>query len=298
MDFEKELAAFLDRQPPLPSPVLNESIRYSLLNPGKRIRPRLSRAVGRWVDLPEAVALRPAIAVELAHVFTLIHDDLPCMDNDDFRRGKPSNHKAFGESIALLAGDGLMALAVDALLELNSPAQAWNPKAILECISVFTKALGVHGVMGGQAMEALVESNPSLELLRTMHHRKTGDLFWASIMMPARLAGVHGDASKALEEFSRAIGAAFQIADDLEDFKNDGEQSPKNIAFYTSTHWKPSDVARETASKLKEAVQALELFWSPLAAAADRPPLHSDESETLISISKEVLSKLLPWTAE
>ena len=121
MNIEQHLSETLERffqtQEGFTPPHLQESIRYSLLSPGKRIRPRLLLASGQMLDVPHQALLPAAIAVEMVHCFTLIHDDLPCMDNDDFRRGIPTNHKKFGESLALLAGDSLMALAIDVFLE-------------------------------------------------------------------------------------------------------------------------------------------------------------------------------------
>lgn len=246
---------------------LAESIRYSLLAPGKRIRPRLALACARMIGLDPAAALPAALAIEMIHCFTLIHDDLPCMDDDDFRRGRPSNHKVYGDALALLAGDALMMVALDTLTEAASHAQ---PQAFARALRRFTWASGPRGVIGGQAAESLLGPASTLAELEKMHAMKTGALFSASLLIPKDLAGVPdtGARGESIERFACELGLAFQIADDLEDAEKEAKE-PTSILSYVSADQARSDTLR----RLKAATQALGEAWgatqsSELAAIA------------------------------
>lgn len=210
---------------------------YSVLGPGKRIRPRLVLATAEAIGLSRERAMPAACALELVHCFTLIHDDLPCMDNDDFRRGRPSNHKKFDEATALLAGDALIPLAYEVLLEsgkCGTPADA-----ILEAIKTLSWASGVRGVIGGQAAETALLKNPSLSGLESMHFQKTGALFVAALTLPCDLAEISSTnvVYRAFRNYGAALGLAFQIADDLEDLEDSTKNplsDPKSILHYLS----------------------------------------------------------------
>jgi geranylgeranyl diphosphate synthase type II len=196
---------------------LVEAMRYSLLAPGKRIRPLLALAAA------EAVAPRPVgdevrlacAAVELVHCYSLIHDDLPAMDDDDFRRGRPSNHKVFGDAIAILAGDALLTLAFDWIAEAGDRAP--NPQGFLRATSALAAGAGARGMVRGQARD-LGEPPPDTAAgLETLHREKTAALFRAALEVGGAAAGATPDALALLGRFGVAYGVAFQHADDLDD---------------------------------------------------------------------------------
>jgi geranylgeranyl diphosphate synthase type II len=234
---------------------LAESIRYSLLAPGKRIRPRLALACARLLGLDSRAAMPAALAIEMIHCFTLIHDDLPCMDDDDFRRGRPSNHKVHGEAIALLAGDALMVLAMETLLEAAAFVQ---PAALQRALKRLCWASGPRGVMGGQAAEALLGPASPLEQLRQMHAMKTGALFSAALLMPMDLAGLQPESprARALERFAAELGLAFQVADDLDDADEEADRHTSVLR-----HMSAEQARDDTCARLKEATRALEAAW-------------------------------------
>jgi len=256
---------------------LRESIRYSLLAPGKRIRPRLALACGQMLQIHPLAALSAGAAIEMIHCFTLIHDDLPCMDNDDFRRGRPSNHKVYGESLALLAGDALMACALDTLLLSRDSVPADH---LLSALDRFSWASGARGVMGGQAQEFLLTAQSTRPQLETMFAGKTGALFSASLEIPMALAGLSDETreGKVISRFAAELGYAFQVADDIEDAEAPGSresEKPQSILFYISA----KQAAQETYSRLLRATDELKLCFGSKALA-------------LNAIAQEVLQKL------
>jgi geranylgeranyl diphosphate synthase type II len=175
-----------------------------------------AEALGR----PPETTLALASAVELIHTYSLIHDDLPCMDNDDYRRGKPTNHKIYGEAGALLAGDALLTRAFDVL------AQAPVPQAA-QAVSLLARAAGAHGMVGGQALD-IESAQPSVELLTEIHKRKTGALIAVSVEAAAVLCAAEPAQIQALSKFGGHLGMAFQLADDLQDFN---PAKPEKISF-------------------------------------------------------------------
>lgn len=213
------------RMAPTPLP---EAMRYATLDGGKRVRASLAYAAGEAVGAPDAALDVPACAVELIHAYSLVHDDLPCMDNDDLRRGKPTCHKAYGEATALLAGDALQSLAFELLA--NDPALAVNAALRLRMIALLGQAAGSQGMAGGQAID-LASGGRELALaqLEDMHLRKTGALIRAAVLLGAHCREGVGPAKlKALEDYSRAIGLAFQITDDILDVEGQAETLGKN----------------------------------------------------------------------
>ena len=196
---------------------LHESMRYSLEAGGKRIRPVLCfascEAAGGAGVLARAEA--PAAALELIHTYSLIHDDLPCMDDDDFRRGKPSNHRVFGEALAVLAGDGLLTRAFGILGE----AEEIEPSARVAMVAVLAEAAGSLGMVGGQAADVAAEGAADVDLptLQFIHTHKTGALFGASCRLGALAAGAEDAAVRRLERLGEKLGLAFQIVDDMLD---------------------------------------------------------------------------------
>lgn len=192
---------------------LEEAMRYSLLAGGKRIRPVLALATARAIGEPAANVLPIAAALELIHTYSLIHDDLPAMDDDDLRRGRPTCHKAFGENVAILAGDGLYAEAFRHVLE----QQAGEPAAILAAVRELAAATGVNGMVGGQYLD-VTDAARDATGLRHLHALKTGRLIGASVMCPLLLAPSQAPATiEAFRSFASELGVLFQIVDDILD---------------------------------------------------------------------------------
>jgi geranylgeranyl pyrophosphate synthase len=210
---EAALAERLPRRSDL-SPALIEAMRYATLGGGKRLRPLLTCAAATSLGADVSRALGPACAVEFIHAYSLIHDDLPAMDDDDLRRGRPTVHVAFNEAIAILAGDALQSLAFETLLDdATLPLQAR-----LDMASVLARAAGWQGMVGGQAFDMDATGNAiSLDALERMHRGKTGALLCASVELGAIAAGADERRRSALRDFGAAIGLAFQIVDDLLD---------------------------------------------------------------------------------
>ena len=207
---------------PLSAPAgLGEAMRYAVLDGGKRLRPLLTLAAARAVagatDVP--AALRSACAVELIHAYSLVHDDMPCMDNDVLRRGKPTVHVAYGEAQALLAGDALQALA----FELLTPDDGSVAPAVqARLCAALARAAGHHGMAGGQAIDlAHVGLAMTEAALRDMHRRKTGAMLEVSVHMGALSAGADGPTLACLQRYAQAIGLAFQVVDDILDVTAD-----------------------------------------------------------------------------
>jgi geranylgeranyl diphosphate synthase, type II len=210
-----------------PASRLTEAMRYSLLAGGKRLRPILVIASCEAVGGHTGVALGYACALEMIHTYSLVHDDLPCMDNDDLRRGHPTNHKVFGEAIALLAGDGLLTDAFG-LFTRSARSAGVAAEAIVDVIAELADACGSSGMVGGQALDLLAEGRSlTQQELEYLHSRKTGALFVTSVCGGARLGG--GDAAQLqlLRNYAAALGLAFQIADDLLDVEQTTEQLGK-----------------------------------------------------------------------
>jgi geranylgeranyl diphosphate synthase, type II len=193
---------------------LEEAMRYSLLAGGKRIRPVLALATATALGLDRTSMLPLAAAIELIHTYSLIHDDLPAMDDDDLRRGRLSCHKVFGDDVAILAGDGLYAEAFSLLLS----APLGEPADVLAAAAALAAATGVAGMVGGQFMDVAGTAGSSAEGLRRLHELKTGRLIAASIECPLLLAGSHKPVTiSAFRAFAGELGVLFQIVDDILD---------------------------------------------------------------------------------
>lgn len=221
-----EIQELLDRRVAIPSPDqggdpgrLMESIRYSLLSPGKRLRPVLGLAAAQAVGaaLTEPVRIATA-AIELIHCYSLIHDDLPAMDDDDMRRGKPTNHKAFGEATAILAGDGLCTLAFEWIAEAGKKAGPDQAAAYLDACLVLAQAAGAPaGMVRGQGRDLGEAAPKTLQQAEVLHAEKTGALFRAAVEIGAVVGGATPEERQALVNFGQAYGIAFQHADDISD---------------------------------------------------------------------------------
>ncbi len=214
-----ELAALLEARmaPPADGDPgrLVESMRYSLLAPGKRIRPLLALAAAETVGRIDDDVRLACASVELIHCYSLIHDDLPAMDDDDFRRGRPSNHKAFDEATAILAGDGLLTLAFDWIAEAGE--RAGKPDRYLRAARALARGAGVRWMVRGQARDLGEPPPTSLAALELLHAEKTAALFRAALEVGAQAAGASPEAVTALARYGTAYGIAFQHADDRDD---------------------------------------------------------------------------------
>ena len=194
---------------------LGDAMRYAVLDGGKRLRPLLVLAAAEAVGGQPAAALRAACAVELIHAYSLVHDDMPCMDNDVLRRGKPTVHVQFGEAQALLAGDALQALAFELLLPGDGSVDDATAARLCRLLAL---AAGAHGMAGGQAIDlASVGLRLDQAQLEDMHRRKTGALLKGSVMMGAATGTPPAAAQAALEDYGAALGLAFQVVDDILD---------------------------------------------------------------------------------
>jgi geranylgeranyl diphosphate synthase type II len=240
-------------------------MRYSTFNGGKRVRPALCFAAAEAVASSNSNTAKVAAAVEMIHAYSLIHDDLPAMDDDDLRRGKPTCHIQFGEATAILAGDGLQSLAFQLLTELSDiPAQT-----TVELIALLSRLGGCAGMVTGQAIDlAATGTALNLQQLKTMHAHKTGALIEASVVMGAMAtAQASQEQLAALKEFSRAIGLAFQIQDDILDVESSteqlGKQQGSDVTNQKSTYTSILGLEQaraEAAALYNQSMQALEIF--------------------------------------
>ncbi len=227
-EIEKQLLKFTEEKPELQG-IVCEAMQYSLMAGGKRLRPVLVLEFYRMCGGKDADSIIDiACAIELIHTFSLIHDDLPCMDNDDFRRGKPSCHKAFPENIALLAGDALNTLAFEVISNAALDGRI-SAEAAVMLISVLSKAVGVEGMIGGQVMDLMSEGKDiDIETLNRLQSCKTGALIEAACVMGVILAGKF-EMIPSAADYASALGRAFQIVDDLLDVNGTFEELGKPI---------------------------------------------------------------------
>jgi geranylgeranyl pyrophosphate synthase len=251
---EGELARRLELSDP-GTPRLLEAMRYSTLGGGKRLRPVLVYATGSALGAPPELLDDAAVAVELIHAYSLIHDDLPAMDDDDLRRGRPTCHKAFDEGTAVLAGDALQALAFDVLA--GGARSTLPATARLQQVQVLARGIGTAGMAGGQAIDLeAVGRELSATDIEAMHRRKTGALIQASVLLGAIAAGiVDGGQYAALGTFGAELGLAFQIQDDVLDVAGEtaalGKTAGSDAARGKPTY--PSLFGLEAATRLARA---------------------------------------------
>lgn len=291
VDFSQQLAvhqqrvnqALLNFIAPLPfsNSDLVEAMRYGAVLGGKRLRPYLVYATGQMFGLSHANLDAPAAAIECIHAYSLIHDDLPAMDNDDLRRGQPTCHVKFGEANAILAGDALQTLAFSILTEASMPDV--TDKDRLAMITELARASGVAGMCGGQALDLEAEARQiSLEDLEQIHRHKTGALIRAAVRLGAHAAGAPGRAAlPLLDRYAEAIGLAFQVQDDILDVIGDtatiGKRQGSDQQLGKSTYpallglecaqTKAMDLYQEAVSAL-DALSAQSYNIAPLQALA------------------------------
>ena len=243
------------------------AMRYAVLDGGKRLRPLLVlaayQAVSGGLDIDNAAALRAACAVELIHAYSLVHDDMPCMDKDVLRRGKPTVHVEFGSASALLAGDALQALAFELLTPENAAVPASRQAHLCRLLA---RAAGCAGMAGGQAIDLASVGRPLTEdQLRQMHQLKTGALLQASVMMGAACGDVTAQAVHALQSYGAAIGLAFQVVDDILDVTADSTTLGKTPGKDQAQH-KPTYVSLMGLERAHAYAQTL--YQQALAALA------------------------------
>jgi farnesyl diphosphate synthase len=248
-----------------PEARLIEAMRYAALGPGKRFRPFLVVAGARLFDVPDVGALPAAIAVEMVHAYSLVHDDLPAMDDSDLRRGRPSCHVTFGQATAILAGDALLTMAFEVLAEEAGGAEATVRLALMARLA---SAAGIHGMAGGQALDlAFARESPADGEIARMERMKTGELIAFSCEAGAILARAPEQARHALGAYAHDLGLAYQIADDLLDAEGSADDTGKGVGR-DAVQGKATFVAQMGLEKARtraamlaaQAVQHLDLF--------------------------------------
>lgn len=276
---QTKVEAALDRSLPVVYPEkIYDAMRYSLLAGGKRLRPILCLATCELIGGTIDMAMPTACALEMIHTMSLIHDDLPAMDNDDYRRGKLTNHKVFGEDVAILAGDGLLAYAFEhvAIETQNVPADR-----LLKVVAMLGRAVGAAGLVGGQVVDLECEgkTDVSLETLNFIHNHKTAALLEASVTSGAVLAGASDEELQRLLRYAQNIGLAFQIVDDILDITSTqeelGKTAGKDLTAQKATYpsiWGLEESRHQAKRLVNDAKAELTTFGmsaTPLIAIAD-----------------------------
>ncbi|XP_047939903.1 geranylgeranyl pyrophosphate synthase, chloroplastic-like [Salvia hispanica] len=270
----------LEASVPLREPrLVHEAMRYSLLAGGKRVRPILCIAACELVGGPERAAMPSACAVEMVHTMSLMHDDLPCMDGDDLRRGRPSSHRAFSESVAVLAGDALLSLSFE---HVASATLGVSPDRVVRAIAELGRSIGSEGLVGGQVADISSEgvSGVGPERLEYIHVHKTAALLEAAAVMGAIVGGAGDEAVERLRRFARRVGLLFQVVDDILDVTRSSEElgktAGKDVAADKATYPKLLGLEKsmELAEELKREAYA-QMAWfdedkaAPLIALAN-----------------------------
>lgn len=246
---------------PAPSAKLQEAVSYAVFNGGKRVRPLLVYATGLALGAEIENLDAAAAAIELIHAYSLIHDDLPAMDDADFRRGKPACHKVFGEGVAILAGDALQTLAFQIIA---THSCSLNSEQKLQMIGILSEASGLAGMAGGQALD-IAEKITRVEDLTELYRLKTGALLSAAVKLG--IAGANQKNNPALEKFAECIGFAFQIQDDVLDIESDATGKPQGIDVINEKVTYPALVGIE-----KSRLKVKELIESAFSLIADLGP--------------------------
>ena len=257
----------LDKSLPIGKPAkIYEAMRYSLLAGGKRLRPILCLATVELLGSNGDIAIPTACALEMIHTMSLIHDDLPAMDNDDYRRGRLTNHKVYGDDIAILAGDGLLAYSFEYVAEQTLDV---STDKIVKVLAILGKAVGADGLVGGQVMDLDCEgkSDVTAETLTFIHRRKTGALLEACVTSGAVLAGAKQEDLDRLSTYAQNIGLAFQIIDDILDVTATSEElgktAGKDISAQKATYPKlwGLETSRQKAQELiDDAIEQLNVY--------------------------------------
>jgi farnesyl diphosphate synthase len=268
--------------PPDPRRRLYEAMRYAAVGGGKRLRPLLVVASSSLFEVPHAHALRAALAVECVHVHSLIHDDLPCMDDDDLRRGKPTVHRAFDEATAVLAGDALLALAFEILGDAET-----HPKAEVraELVVELARAAGAAGMAGGQMLDLLPQNNAiDLDAVMRLQRLKTGALIGWCLEAGAIMGGASQDLRTSLRGYAHCVGLAFQIADDLLDHEGDEAKVGKRVR-------KDEEQGKETFVSLLGAERARKQAELLVSQAVDHLRSFGDAAALLSAIAEFAIKR-------
>ena len=284
---QAEIDSVFDAFLPVPDDTrarLVEAMRYATIGGGKRVRPLLLVSTAELYGVDRTAALRAGAAVEAIHVYSLIHDDLPCMDNDDLRHGKPTVHKVFGEATAVLAGDALHALAFEILADSGTSA---DPFVRSELIATLGMASGMNGMAGGQMMDMASDQNGidyDLRAVTRLQQLKTGALLAASVEMGAILGKVPPEGRAHLRAYSRDIGLAFQIADDLLDVEGDVEKAGKALR-------KDEQQGKQTFVTLMGVDKAREQARALVEQAVAHLGSHGIEADLLRSLARFIVER-------
>lgn len=270
---DKALDEFLPPENKSPF-IIHQAMRYSVFSGGKRIRPILTLITAELLDQEIEKVISAACGIELIHTFSLIHDDLPCIDNDDFRRGKPSNHKVFGEAIALLAGDALLVSGFELIVK-NSGVKGIKKQSIINLIKEISFYIGTDNMLGGQ-VEDINPGNKNInkEDLYNLYMKKTAALICVSIRAGAILSNANQRQLKALTRYGENIGLAFQIVDDMLDIMQD-QRDMKKPTYPNQYGIKESQ--NEADRLIKEAKDSLKIF--------------NNKAETLKNLADYIISR-------
>lgn len=261
---------------------LVEAMRYAAIGGGKRLRPLLLTAVAEMFGVVREAAIRAAIAVESIHAYSLIHDDLPCMDDDALRHGKPTVHIAFDEATAVLAGDSLLSFAFEVL---SDPATSADPFTRIELVQALAHASGAQGMAGGQMMDLVAESNEfDLQTVTRLQQLKTGALLAASVEMGAILGRIPPEGRTHLRGYARDIGLAFQIADDLIDHEGNAEVAGKAVG-------KDAAAGKETFVSLLGPERAREQARMLVEQAVGHLAQHGKEADLLRAVARYIVER-------
>jgi geranylgeranyl diphosphate synthase type II len=263
-----------------PPTELSCAMRYSVFAGGKRLRPVLCLMAGKMVGSPAAALMPGACAIEMVHTYSLIHDDLPAMDDDDYRRGRLTSHKVFGEAMAILAGDGLLTLAFETITRYTR-----DPKVAAKLCRELAAASGWSGMVGGQVFDIKSEGRPpDAKLVEEIHKRKTAALIRASVRMGAIAGGARDAELRDLTRFGEALGLLFQVTDDILDEIGDEEKMGKRLH-------KDAEQGKQTYPRVHGLEAALRLAASLAAAAEKALANYGERAEVLRSLPRFILER-------
>ena len=281
----QEIEAAFDAMLPVPDDArarLVEAMRYATIGGGKRLRPLLLTAVAEMYGVQREAAIRAGVAIESIHVYSLIHDDLPCMDDDALRHGKPTLHLAFDEATAVLAGDSLHAFAFEVLAD---PATSADPFTRIELVRTLGTASGAQGMAGGQMMDLVAETSEfDLPTVTRLQQLKTGALLGAAVEMGAILGRMPPEGRIHLRGYARDIGLAFQIADDLIDHEGDAARAGKAVG-------KDAAAGKETFVSLLGPQRAREQARMLVEQAIGHLVQHGKEADLLRAVARYIIER-------